>query len=1091
MKRILVISLVLLAAIAGGAWWWVLRPTRITYLTDGQTIRESAATAALREVLWQAPTPVGHLTDTPSDEFEPRISADGGTLFFVRGKPGHNADIYVATRGPEGWGSLQPFEEVNTSDDELGPEPSADGLLLYFYSDRPGGLGGYDLWVARKTGDGWKPPTNLGAAINTAYNEYGPALSPDGRTLCFSSNRPKPGEARPSNEAWRATVREDLYRHDYDLYAAAITDAGFQAAAPLEVANSPANDGAPAFSPIGDFLYFASDRTGGFGGFDLYRTRKMRGEFQSPGNLGTAVNTKANELDPALDVGGYSLHFSSDRPVTDGAPSESSSTARYHLYRTFSREVFHDVEFRQPVIQWAALWKQIGPNVLWAILALIVFALLLALMRDVHRRRLSLLARCLIVSLMVHALLMLCFNAVKVTATIASTVRRAGPIQVSLSPGGRSGDLSLQIRGGLTHADAPPAAAPKLDRAAPRVSPTISAARMDVPIERTAAPRESSAIQARTVDAMPNPVAAPLRPAALNDVSLASTDYSLPAEPSRSRVPEKSEAAPPPANAMKIGRRFLPPTTQPAVQLQRAELAAENAGDGGHVFDSVAPRGPMNDTPSTSVLPGVMQSNLAAAILGAIPDTNISLPLADDYSRQSGGEGTTISAATISAPPRANVPPIATAGAQNGAIRQLPVESVALPTSQPSFVASLGVGAREGGSDIGKTAPAMSAVAFGLGNVPASGNGGSGIDLALPYAEPGQRISAPETGTGPGGSLVSGATTGASRPGYSLVGGGGSTTIVHLSTEGSQSGSPGGQSLAADGSPFGIGRINAGGDGISDGRMSMGGATGLPSTEIPVTADPSAIAFQLPEETAPPPESAAVQQVPPPAPAVGRIYGRVTDYATGDRLSGAHVQLDLPGGATLSATTDAKGKYEVTVPELPDFFALTASKPGYLPKSRNVANRVVAGRSTRLNFTLRPQSLQVVPLEEFPVVHHLGNDAFVGQINSQFQRESEGRHYLGEFQLSANQLHDGPAALELLAKGVQCPHRIRINGQYLDVSLDESPEDGSFGFFVAAFDAALLQEGSNTLEIRGSACSGDLDDFEFVNPQIRLQGQPD
>lgn len=1086
--------MVVLIAVAGGAWWWFLRPTRMTFLTDAETIRESAATATLREVLWQTPTPVGNLTDTPADEFEPRVSADGETLFFVRGKPGRNADIYLATRTTQGWSSPEPFEEVNTNDDELGPEPSADGQSLYFYTDRPGGLGGYDLWVARKTEDGWQPPTNLGSAINTAYNEYGPALSPDGGTLCFSSNRPKPDETPPSDEAWRATVREDLYRHDYDLYAASITDAGFQSAEPLEAANSAGNDGAPAFSPIGDFLYFASDRAGGLGGFDLYRTRKVRGEFQAPANLGGAVNTTANELDPALDVGGYALHFSSDRSVTDGTQAESSSAARYHLYRTFSREVFHDVEVRQPVIQWAALWRQIGPNVMWALLGLLVLLLLLALMRDAYRRRLSLLARCLIVSLMVHALLMLCFNAVKVTATIASAVRRAGPIQVALSPGGRSGDLSLQIRGGLTHADAPPAAAPKLDRASPRMTSAISSAPMVVPISPTDAPRESSTIQARSVDASPNPVPAPLRPVAPTDVSLASAEYSLPAERSRSRALEASDAAPPLAEAMKIGRRFLPPTTQPAVLLQRAELAAENTGDGGHVFESVAQSGPMTDAASTrpgAPGPGVMQTNFAAAILGVIPDTDISLPMAGDIPRQSTGEASNAPVALLSTPVRAGFSTVTTFGTGEGTIHELPPDAVGSPTSQPSLVASTGVGTFDGGTGFGPGNSQLPGVAFGRGTALSFANGSGQIDVALPIAESGQRISTSEVGSGSGGGLAAGTSTGALRPGYSLVGGGGTSTIFQLSTDGSQSGPPGGQSLAANGSPIGVGQINAGGNGISDGRISMGGATGSPSTEIPVTADPTAIAVNLPDETAPPAAPVADAEIPPPAPAVGRIYGRVMEYMTGERLADAHVQLDLPGGATLSATTDAKGKYEINVPDLPDFFALTASKPGYLPKSRNVANRIVAGRSTRLNFTLRPQSLQVVPLEEFPVVHHLGNDAFVGQINSQFQRESEGRHYRGEFQLSAGQLHDGVAALELLAKGVQCPHRIRINGQYLDVSLDESPEDGSFGFFVAVFDAALLQDGTNTLEIRGSACSGDLDDFEFVNPQIRLQGRPE
>jgi hypothetical protein len=212
----------------------------------------------------------------------------------------------------------------------------------------------------------------------------------------------------------------------------------------------------------------------------------------------------------------------------------------------------------------------------------------------------------------------------------------------------------------------------------------------------------------------------------------------------------------------------------------------------------------------------------------------------------------------------------------------------------------------------------------------------------------------------------------------------------------------------------------------------------------------------------------------------------VSDEISGERLGNARIQVDLPGAPPVIVFTDRNGKYELNVPELPDNFALSASKSGFLPQTRNVANRAVVGRSMRLSFALQPQSLQVVALEDSPVVHHLGNDAYEGRINSQFQREAEGRTYSGAFELSADQLAAGQARIELMAKGVQCPHKIKVNGHLLETRLDRSPEDGSFGSFTADFDAAWLQEGTNKLEIRGVVCNGDLDDFEFVNLRIRL-----
>ena len=83
---------------------------------------------------------------------------------------------------------------------------------------------------------------------------------------------------------------------------------------------------------------------------------------------------------------------------------------------------------RQP-LNWAALWETVLPNLLWALLALLALLLMLALLRDVRGRRLSLLAKCLLASLMAHLLLLLLFNVWEVTATLAREFRRGGRIR--------------------------------------------------------------------------------------------------------------------------------------------------------------------------------------------------------------------------------------------------------------------------------------------------------------------------------------------------------------------------------------------------------------------------------------------------------------------------------------------------------------------------------------------------------------------------------------------------------------------------------------------------------------------------------------
>ena len=96
--------------------------------------------------------------------------------------------------------------------------------------------------------------------------------------------------------------------------------------------NTPFDEGAPTLSVDGHRMYFSSNRPGGLGGNDLYvsRRRKKGNDFgwQAPKNLGSDVNTNANESSPAIfeddDTGAGALYFDSNRlggfgPFTDDA----------------------------------------------------------------------------------------------------------------------------------------------------------------------------------------------------------------------------------------------------------------------------------------------------------------------------------------------------------------------------------------------------------------------------------------------------------------------------------------------------------------------------------------------------------------------------------------------------------------------------------------------------------------------------------------------------------------------------------------------------------------------------------------------------
>lgn len=478
-----------------------------SFWTDAGTISQPPD-APVRSILWQPARPVAGL-NTSVDEYEPKYSPDATMMVFVRRKPGRNADLFMSRWSPAGWSTPEAIAAINSDADELGPDIAGDGESLYFYSDRAGGRGGYDLWVSHRVNSEWTTPQNMGDAVNTEFNEYGPALTPDRRTLYFSSNRPRAGEEAPPATPWDATMRERHARHDYDLFQADMHDGAAEHARAVEWANTTRDEGAPAVSPAGDYLYFSSDRNGGLGGYDLYRARINDSRRRAVESLGDAVNSRDNDLDPGLSADGFRLTFSSDR---DAAPSEGPSGAAsasaldgevamahrdgahadqdYNLWSTASREVFLD---HRPVGATLAQWLDSAwPWVLVLLLTSLILWLLARLLRsEAWRRRfaqMSLLARCLLVSLVIHALIASLLTIWRVGSYLGELMQSGGTrVVLASSAAEMSGDLTSQFATSVESPEAPRLESrglelPRIELPAPEMSTTID------PRTRTDAP---------------------------------------------------------------------------------------------------------------------------------------------------------------------------------------------------------------------------------------------------------------------------------------------------------------------------------------------------------------------------------------------------------------------------------------------------------------------------------------------------------------------------------------------------------------------------------------------------------------------------
>lgn len=139
---------------------------------------------------WSKPINLGKPINSVTMESQPRISADGRELFFVRDTKKHKSNIYHSTLINGDWTVPKPVTAVNTRFNEMAPFIHPDGRTLFFASEGHNGMGGYDIFVCRKLLDGtWSMPVNLGAPVNSEKNEISFVLGADGKKCYVSSDR--------------------------------------------------------------------------------------------------------------------------------------------------------------------------------------------------------------------------------------------------------------------------------------------------------------------------------------------------------------------------------------------------------------------------------------------------------------------------------------------------------------------------------------------------------------------------------------------------------------------------------------------------------------------------------------------------------------------------------------------------------------------------------------------------------------------------------------------------------------------------------------------------------------------------------------
>jgi outer membrane protein OmpA-like peptidoglycan-associated protein len=195
---------------------------------------------------------------------------------------------------------------VNSQYPEYSPVLSADEKVLIFTTRRPGfnntidprdGMYFEDIYMSEKSGDGWSEARPL-AILNTPGHEATIGISSDGQQLF---------------------IYKDL-NGDGNIFTSMLN--GSEWAQPVKLSdnvNSKSWEPSASLSPDGNTLYFVSNREGGFGGRDIWRSVKLpNGEWSKPTNLGPEINSPFDEDAPSIQADGITLYFASNGPRSMG-----------------------------------------------------------------------------------------------------------------------------------------------------------------------------------------------------------------------------------------------------------------------------------------------------------------------------------------------------------------------------------------------------------------------------------------------------------------------------------------------------------------------------------------------------------------------------------------------------------------------------------------------------------------------------------------------------------------------------------------------------------------------------------------------------
>jgi outer membrane protein OmpA-like peptidoglycan-associated protein/tetratricopeptide (TPR) repeat protein len=276
----------------------------IVQCSNGQRLIQAPVRAVIENM--------GSNINSENEDYSPAVSAND-SLFVFTSRRQHSKKskmyendfkfyeaIYFSTKNGNEWGSARMlFDRKKVNENMAVTGMSPDGSMIFVYK---GSVGNGDIYYTTKKKGKWETPKAIEGKINTSNKEGSAAISTDGNTMYFTSERPKEGAGgsdiyisqRKENGKWGKPVN-----------AGAI--------------NTPYDESGVSVHPNGKILYFSSQGHNSMGGFDIFQCEiDASGSLSNPRNLGYPINSSDDDLFYTPSSSGKVAYISSIRENTLG-----------------------------------------------------------------------------------------------------------------------------------------------------------------------------------------------------------------------------------------------------------------------------------------------------------------------------------------------------------------------------------------------------------------------------------------------------------------------------------------------------------------------------------------------------------------------------------------------------------------------------------------------------------------------------------------------------------------------------------------------------------------------------------------------------